>query len=263
MTRRLARIPRPAVIALAATGRFTCCDIAVITPSATATAAVTNNTRSMKSNDSHALKFSLSSTSGTATPKSSATSPMPRSIPNHGRNMMMKSAMPETAAISSPVLSLLASIKRLPSVEPLIRERPSRGRASHRTHRAAYTRQRRDGNRGGRRVPPEPDRLSVLRHPRVRRFERVREQHRDRHRPHASRHGGDRPGDFAHRLEGDVADQAVFGAIRAHVDHGRAGLYHLGTDQPRRTHGGDEHVGAAADLRQVSGPRMTDGDGRV
>ena len=54
--------------------------------------------------------------------------------------------------------------------------------------------------------------------------QRIGEQHRDRHRADPARHRRDRRGDLTDRIEVDVADEAVVGAVRADVDHGRAGL---------------------------------------
>ena len=51
------------------------------------------------------------------------------------------------------------------------------------------------------------------------------------------------------RVEVDVADEAVVGAVDADVDHGRARLDPVALDHPRAADRGDEHVGAAADLR--------------
>ena len=45
------------------------------------------------------------------------------------------------------------------------------------------------------------------RHPPARRFERVREQHRDRHRPDAAGDGRDGAGDLPRFVERDVADE--------------------------------------------------------
>ena len=94
-------------------------------------------------------------------------------------------------------------------------------------------------------------------------LERVAEQHRDRHRPDATRHRGDQPGDLGRRGELDVADQAGVGAVDADVDHGRARLDPAALDHLRAPDGGDQHVGAAAHRVQVTGARVADRDGGV
>ena len=52
-------------------------------------------------------------------------------------------------------------------------------------------------------------------------------------------------------------------AVHADVDHGRAGLDPVGADHPRAADGGDQDVGAAADLGEVARARVADGDRRV
>src|SRR4051812_48840275 len=84
------------------------------------------------------------------------------------------------------------------------------------------------------------------------RLHRVREQHRDRHRADAAGHRRDRGGLLSHRLEVDVTDETVLGAIRADVDHDDALANHLCRDELRPPDGGNEHVRPAADLREVA-----------
>ena len=65
------------------------------------------------------------------------------------------------------------------------------------------------------------------------------------------------------RVEVDVADEAVVGAVDADVDHDRARLDPVALDHPVAADGGDQHVGAAADLGEVARARVADRDGRV
>src|SRR5918995_822733 len=70
-----------------------------------------SRTMSMKSNASHALTFN--DPVSTSMPNCSApsiASVATSGAPNHGKNMMMKSAMPDIPAMSSPVRTLLNSI---------------------------------------------------------------------------------------------------------------------------------------------------------
>ena len=64
-------------------------------------------------------------------------------------------------------------------------------------------------------------------------------------------------------VEVDVAVEAVVGAVDADVDDGRARLDPVALDHPVAADGGDEDVGAPADLGQVAGARVADRDRRV
>ena len=57
--------------------------------------------------------------------------------------------------------------------------------------------------------------------------------------------------------------EPVVGAVHADVDHRGARLDPVGADQPRHADGGDQHVGARADRRQVARARVADRDRRV
>src|SRR5690348_16807634 len=70
----------------------------------------------------------------------------------------------------------------------------------------------------------------------------VLQDHRDRHRADAPGHRRHVAGDL-HRARVDVAEEAVVGAVHADVDHRRAGLDHVGTDEVKLPDGSDEDVG--------------------
>src|SRR4051794_10718772 len=95
------------------------------------------------------------------------------------------------------------------------------------------------------------------------RLDRVHEQHRDRHRAHAARHGRDRGGLLHNGVEVDVAHEAVVGAIDADVDHHRPFPNHLGGHDLPTPDGSDQYVGAAAHLSQVARARVTHRHGRI
>src|SRR5215211_167866 len=99
---------------------------------------------------------------------------------------------------------------------------------------------------------------------RLRRLERVVEEHCPRHGPHAAGHGGD-PGRFRlDLLEPHVADQArPVAPVDADVHHDRSLLDVLRADHLALPGGHDEDVGLAGDLRQVSRARVADGHGGV
>jgi hypothetical protein len=73
---------------------------ALNTTVATATTTVARSTRSMKSNDSHALKVKLAAP--TSIPNWLCNSSTPVSKPNQAKNIEMKSRTAETPAIFSP-----------------------------------------------------------------------------------------------------------------------------------------------------------------
>ena len=72
-----------------------------------------------------------------------------------------------------------------------------------------------------------------------------------------------RRGALGGRREGDVADQAGVGAVDADVDHRGALLDPVALDELGPPDRGDEHVGAAADRREVARARVAGGDGGV
>ena len=65
------------------------------------------------------------------------------------------------------------------------------------------------------------------------------------------------------RARVDVAEEAVLGAVHADVDHGRAGLHHVGADHVQLPDGGDEDVGVERVPLEVDGARVADRHGRV
>ncbi len=78
------------------------------------------------------------------------------------------------------------------------------------------------------------------------------------------------PATWLHRLEIDVADEPVavlrrgiIDAVHADIDDDRARLDHVGLDEMRLAHRGDEDVGAAAMLGDVFAARMEQRHGRV
>jgi hypothetical protein len=112
-----------------------------------------------------------------------------------------------------------------------------------------------------RRGPPEA-RLP-LRRLRLRGEQGIAQQHRDRHRPDAARHGRDQSGDLGRGPELDVADEPCIGAVDADVDHRGAGLDPAALDHLRAADRGYQNIGAATDLGEISRPRMADRDRRV
>ena len=97
----------------------------------------------------------------------------------------------------------------------------------------------------------------------LRRQQRVAQQHRDRHRADAAGDRRDQPGALARGLEVDVADSpASVRLIPTSITVG-ARLDPVAPDQARAPDGGDEHVGAAADLGEVARARVADGHGGV
>jgi hypothetical protein len=108
-----------------------------------------------------------------------------------------------------------------------------------------------------------PEARVPLRRLRLRGEQGVAQQHRDRHRPDAARHGRDQPGDLGRRPELDVADEAGVSAVDTDVDHRSAGLDPAALDHLRAPDRGYQHIGAAADLAEISRPRVADRDRRV
>src|SRR6266481_5940017 len=93
---------------------------------------------------------------------------------------------------------------------------------------------------------------------------RVREQHRDRHRPNAARHRRDPGGALARGGELDVADElAVGGAIDADVDHHRTVANPVAAHELRASNRGDDDVRAAHDGGEIAGARVANRHGRV
>ena len=87
----------------------------------------------------------------------------------------------------------------------------------------------------------------------------VAEQDRDRHRPDAAGHRGDRAGDLACAREIDVADQlAASPPVHADVDHGRAGLQPVALDHLGPADRGDDDIAAADDVGEVAGAAVGD-----
>ena len=90
------------------------------------------------------------------------------------------------------------------------------------------------------------------------------QQHRDRHRPDAAGDRRDQPGALGRRTSKSTSPtRPLVGAVDPDVDHRRARLDPLARDHARAADGGDEHVGAAADLAEVAGARVADGHGGV
>src|ERR1700730_17921119 len=77
---------------------------------------------------------------------------------------------------------------------------------------------------------------------------------------HGNRHGADAAGNGRHirrklpRVRVDVAEKAVIGAVHADVDHGRAGLHHVGTDDVEVPDRGDQNVRAEGVTLEVDRP---------
>jgi hypothetical protein len=98
----------------------------------------------------------------------------------------------------------------------------------------------------------------------------VAQEHRDGHRADAAGVGGDGSGDLADCLKIDIADEAIavfrgriVDAVHANIDDDRARLDHVGLDEERLAHGGDNDVGASAMVGDILAARVEDGDGGV
>mmetsp|Transcript_33026 Transcript_33026/g.84170 ORF Transcript_33026/g.84170 Transcript_33026/m.84170 type:complete len:312 (+) Transcript_33026:187-1122(+) len=104
----------------------------------------------------------------------------------------------------------------------------------------------------------------------AREVERVLEQHGDRHRADAARHGRDRARVLLRRLEVHVATQLVpLGGlgrrlrVHADVDDDRARLDPLSKNHLSRADGGDHDVRASDVPREVFRPRVAHGHGSI
>ncbi|KAF1858236.1 hypothetical protein Lal_00014736 [Lupinus albus] len=96
------------------------------------------------------------------------------------------------------------------------------------------------------------------------RLQRILQQHRDGHRPHATRHRRDVAGDFLDAVEVDVAAQlALVVAVDAHVDDDGARLDHVAGQRVAAADGGHDDVRLAGVVAQVRRTAMADGDGGV
>ena len=94
-------------------------------------------------------------------------------------------------------------------------------------------------------------------------LEGVGEEHGDGEGADAARDRSDRCCPRAHRLEIDVADQALGRAVDADVDHHRAFLDVIGADETGTADGDHQDVGLPADRGEIARARVADGDGRV
>lgn len=95
-------------------------------------------------------------------------------------------------------------------------------------------------------------------------FQRIQHQHGAGHGANAAGHRGDVTGLLAGLGKIDVPVQlAVSAAVDAHVDDDSAGLDHIAGDKALAAHGGHQNIGGGADLFQVLGLGVADGDGGV
>src|SRR5581483_9252692 len=93
---------------------------------------------------------------------------------------------------------------------------------------------------------------------------RVLEQHRNGHGTHASRDWGDEGSLGCNSFEIDIpGDPAIGQAVDADIDDHRAGLDHLGQDQPRPAGRHNENIGEYGELRQIARLCMTDAYRRI
>src|SRR6187397_3193707 len=152
----------------------------------------------------------------TASPNCSISPPKPEISYQSNANIASSNTMPPIAAPISPVLSLLSSI-----------DSSSGGWSNLAIRTGPYL-----AVGGG--------------------LQRVAEEHRDGHRADATGDGRDGTCPRRGRLEVDVADKPVVGAVHADVDHRRALLDHLARDQARPAHRRDQHVRAAANGGEVT-----------
>lgn len=118
------------------------------------------------------------------------------------------------------------------------------------------------GDRAGRRLAAGPRSARGAASGRGR--QRVLQQTRHRHRPHASGHGRDRPSHRRRRLKCHVADKPpVRQPVNANIDHCRAGLDPVGRHHFRPANRGNQDIGPAALSGQVERPGMRDRHRRV
>src|SRR5690606_17358911 len=88
-------------------------------------------------------------------------------------------------------------------------------------------------------------------------WHRIGQEHGDGHGPHTAWHGRNPARDLAGRFEVDVALQAaVFQAVDAHVDNGRARLDPVGLHHARPAHGGYQNIGFTANGRKITSARV-------
>ena len=210
------------MIALAATGSATSCAIAAgDRRRPTATMIVTNRTMSVKSNDCQALKPScrrpapgevLTLVATPSTEFSAEAEPRQEHDDEQSRRRRSRRSSLPFQACPASISLLVGNGSGIVGAQPIQLARTLGRRA------AAYLRAASRSSSGP--TPPGT--------------------------------GRDRAGHLGHRLEVDVADQAVVGAVRADVDHRRARLHHLGGHQARRADGRDQDVGARADRGEVA-----------
>src|SRR4051794_13600197 len=155
--------------------------------------------------------------------------------PNQSKNRNTKRARPAIPATSSPVRSLdeskSASVDRCEGAPP-----------------GATRFTMGDSTTSGRQAAANPCRIN-----------RVRQQHRDRHRAHPAGNGGDRARDLDRGLEIDVADQPVIRSVRADVDDRGAGTDHVPGDELRLTGRSDQDLRSPADLTEIASAAVADG----
>ena len=147
-------------------------------------------------------------------------------------------------------------------------ERPRSRRRRRRTSRLVPRQEQRDEQQR-RRPPRRATRRRAAPQSRgspagLRRLERVAQQHRDRHRADAAGHRRDQPRRARPRASKSTSpSRPCVGAVDADVDHHRALLDPVALDEAGPADGGDQHVGAAADLGEVARARVAGRDGRV
>ena len=98
-------------------------------------------------------------------------------------------------------------------------------------------------------------------------FDRVRHQHRNRHRADTAGNGGDCADDFRNTVKIDVADEfvaafttSVLHPIDSDIDHGRPLTNKFRFNEMWTPDGGDDHVGAPANFRDIPGAGMNHRD---
>ncbi len=217
-------MPRPAAIALAATGRLICDWVIAASARPTPASPASRRTKRITSIVSHALPPTLG-----------PSPPAAETLNQSKMNMISRSATPTRRRSARPFSSC-----------PLFTPHPE-SVAENPAYR--WIRRRRQET-----VQAAPSGEGLPAAPAARGGERVREQHRDRHRPDPAGHRRDRSGDLAGRGEVHVADEPVVGAVDADVDDGRRpGLTMSAPTRPGEPTAATRIVGPASRPRRGRG----------